>query len=279
MINKLRVDILKASEEIAKKIRYEEKEHKYFRISDNKLLGGISSISELAKSKDSGDYLSQWKVNEALEYLRKLMVGEKMINCAYLIQEFKNAKYAFKNKSKEATDIGTKIHNILEDYIRCKLSNKEYVWVEYKITNVFKSDFLKWEKDNKVEWIATELLVGDPDNLEIAGRLDALAIVNGKLTIVDFKVANTISPNYYIQLSGYQVCLFAMGINIEDRLIMRLPKTFKRSVWINGDYRMVDNKLEIIRPPTNIEHDIKTFKNLRCAYKWLNQKILNNYEN
>lgn len=259
-----------------------EHPHEYTRRDTGKLLAGVSSVADLAKSKDSGNWLAQWKVNEALEYINDHVgdfTGSGGECTAFYTQPFedvlKDAKYAHKVKGKEATDIGTGIHAILEDYVSSQIDGSKIIILDNDITKLFKDDLLKWETDNDVHWLASELLVGDLEN-DVAGRLDGLAMVNGKLTIIDFKAANSVPPNYYIQLAGYALCLEAMGINAEDRIILRLPKTQKRKVWNEEfkKYNMVDNKIEFIRPPTNYDFDKECFISCRNMYRWLNQSIL-----
>lgn len=279
------MNIQEISKELESKIRYEDNGHKYFRVDSGKLLAGVSSVSSLVKSKDSDGFLAQWKVNECIEYIKSHSelgikdVGDET-ETTYEISEseLKNSKYAHKEKGKEATDIGTRIHEILEGLVNARIEGKEYKYVKDDIIDLFIKDFLVWEKANQVEWLASELLVGDLEN-DVAGRLDGLAMVNGKLTIIDFKAANSVPSNYFIQLSGYALCLKAMGIEVEDRIIIRLPKTPKRKVWVEEKkrYEMQTNKIEFITPPTNWNFDQKCFIHAREVYKWVNYAENNKY--
>lgn len=275
-----------AIEKLNKEIRYEdtkENPHSYFRIDNGKLLAGVSSISSLAKTKDSDGFLAQWKVNEALDYIREnckkifreVPDGEEPVDYFYEVDEecLGNAKYAHKEKGKEATDVGTQIHELLEGYVDKRIKGLSVLFPCTETTKLFVEDLVSWEKENNVEWLASELLVGDLEN-DVAGRLDGLAMVNGELTIIDFKVANTIPPYYYIQLAGYASCLKSMGIDVKNRLIMRLPKTPKRRVWVDGKYQTIDNKFEIIKPKTDYGFDQECFLHCREMYRWLNQKNL-----
>jgi hypothetical protein len=268
---------------VENQIKYNKADHSYIRKSDGKLLAGVSSVSDLGKSKESGGYLKQWAVNETIKYIKDSSIrfvgyGESSGKSEKeFLKVLKEAKYIYKEIGKDAMDIGTYFHDYLERYIKSKLNKtafKEPIEND-SLKGAFK-DFQKWELDNAVEWVASELLVGDPIKLELAGRLDALAYVNGVLTIIDFKVANSISPTYYLQTAGYWLCLEAMGCEIGDRLIIRLPKTKKKKVWENDEYKMVDNKIEFLKIPTEIEFDKKTFINLREGYRWINQQILKN---
>lgn len=286
MIDKIK----EASKKLETLVKYQdtpEHPHEYSRLDNGKLLAGVSTIADIAKSKDSGGFLAQWKVNEAIEYIKEKSETSNAYggnfdgegDLYYIVSEehLKYAKYAHKAKGKEATDIGTEIHSILQKYVEQQISRKEISEIEKTdITNLFLEDFGKWETENKVEWLASELLVADLEN-DVAGRLDGLAIVNGKITIIDFKAANSIPPSYFIQLAGYASCLNAMGIDVEDRIIIRLPKTEKRKVWKDDikQYKMEDNKIEFIRPPTDWSFDKEVFLHCRQIVRWLNQKSIN----
>lgn len=281
MKNKIKLAI----EKLNKEIRYEdtkENPHSYFRIDNGKLLAGVSSISSLAKTKDADGFLAQWKVNEAIDYIRenckkipREVPSDEEGDYFYEVEEecLLEAKYAYKDKGKEATDIGTQIHELLENHVNQRILGKQSIFPYTEITKLFVDELINWEKENNVQWIASEMLVGDLKN-DIAGRLDGLALVNGKLTIIDFKVANNIPSYYYVQLAGYHSCLKAMGIDTEDRIIMRLPKTPKRKVWVDGKYQTIENKFEIIKPKTDYEFDQECFLHCREMYRWLNQKNL-----
>ena len=277
MIDKIK----EASQKLELLVRYQdtpEHPHEYSRIDNGKLLAGVSTIADIAKSKDSGGFLAQWKVNEAIGYVLDNWKTDVGYNEEDIKQILKDAKYAHKVKGKEATDIGTEIHALLEEYVNHRIKGEEVVLcADNEITNLlFADDFLKWETDNKVEWLASELLVADLEN-DVAGRLDGLAMVNGKLSIIDFKAANSVPPSYFIQLVGYASCLKAMGIDVEDRIIIRLPKTEKRKVWKDDikQYKMEENKIEFIRPPTSWAFDKEVFLHCRQIIKWLNQKVIN----
>lgn len=239
-----------------KNIDYDPTNHRYTRASDGKLLAGVSSVSELVGGKDKNSALMQWAVNEAIDWVREHGDEE---------DELQNAKYAYKNKSGEAKDIGTDLHKILEEYI----SDGTKPVLEGFQKRAF-DQFLGWEKG--IEWLATEVLVGDAEELECAGRLDAIARIDGKLALVDFKVANTIGDSYFIQTAGYAELLRRMGIDIERRIILRLPKTEKRKVWTDGKPSFIENNLEAIEVKTPLEWEVEIFIKAREIYKYINRQ-------
>lgn len=245
---------------------YNELNHTYIRKSDGKLLAGVSSVSDFASNSQKVNALMNWAVKESLSVMREGFDSVKTKEDLALLLE--KARTAHSKKSTEAKETGTDVHALIEMIIKGKPLLEE----EENLRAI--KQFRAWEKLIKVSWEASELLVGDTEDLECAGRLDALATINGKLTLIDFKVANALYPSYYLQTAGYGLLLEKMGVQIVDRLILRLPKTEKRKVWIVDGYKMVDNNLEAVRVPTDYEFDKKTFRYARELSRWFNQQTL-----
>jgi hypothetical protein len=249
-------------------ISYDDKTHSYTHSITGKLLAGVSSVSELVGGKDKSNALLQWASNEACDYVRT-----NLIDLSKKDEVLAEAKYAYKNKSTEAKAIGTDVHAILQNIVEARISNRDVDISDNEIGLRSIQQFLEWEKEKKVKWIASELLVGDAEELECAGRLDALAEIDGKITLIDFKVANHIGMSYYIQTAGYSELLRRMGVIVEQRIILRLPKTEKRKVWNGKGYNMVENNLEAIIVPTPLQWDTEVFIKAREIYKYINANI------
>jgi hypothetical protein len=216
-------------------------------------------------------YLVQWAASECGKAIRERWLPGQMYGQEQIDAAIKESKVMHRTKSKEAQDIGTRIHALIEDHINGKEPPADLGPVEFRALG----EFCKWEKDNNVEWLATEIMVANEDD-EFAGRLDALAMMSGKKTIVDFKVAKTISDSYFLQTAGYWSCLNWMGWQAEDRIIVRIPKTEMQEVWNKKTRRhdVLPNNLEIVRVPTELAFDLATFLHLRQVMKWTNQQIL-----
>ena len=61
-----------------------------------------------------------------------------------------------------------------------------------------------------------------------AGTMDLLAVVNGKLTILDWKTSKALHPEYKLQVAAYAKALLEMGHgDVEQMIIVRLPKTIE----------------------------------------------------
>ena len=149
----------------------------------------------------------------------KLMKGKEYL--AFL----KDAKGAFRRKTKEAGESGTMAHDYIKNYICGKRQPEDLVLKinkDEKAKNSIKS-FKKWGGEHKVEWVASELVVGSEIN-EFGGTLDAIAYVDNIPSLIDFKTSNQISPDYFLQTAAYQIALEEMGFTPLQRIILRIPK-------------------------------------------------------
>lgn len=113
-----------------------------------------------------------------------------------------------------ACEIGTTVHEILDEYLTSKyLDNKSFhvnyddFYDEYKssIYNCFEN-FKLWEKNLANYGASIEELVG----LEIpvtcpwfGGTIDGIVKINGAYYIIDFKTSKQISSSYLVQASAY----------------------------------------------------------------------------
>lgn len=249
--------------------------HEYRRGSDGKLFAGVSSISGILDKP----YLKQWAVNLAVDYLQ-----ERSEDSTDLISEkdFDIARKIHIKRLKDAGNIGTDIHKFLERHVDASIKKTDlpiYFPSNYSknesITDKWYTDFLDWEHHNNVKWLYSELLVADM-MYDYAGRLDAIAEVNGYITLIDFKTSSKISKEYYLQTAGYQNAIESMGGKIQKRLIIRIPKTETHKVYDRKTrkYSEERNELEFHYVPTDYSFDRDTFLSMRDVYRWMNQDKL-----
>lgn len=196
---------------------------RHYESSDGTWLNGVTTICDMFPK-----FLLPWatKVNAdwASEQIRKVELD--------IFGDFKKVYEIIEKSKKQYEEIrdsaagkGTSAHSLISDYIMGKLV--EIKNADDNVKNCF-DEFLKWEKQNKVKWLASELQVCNLD-LGIAGTFDAIAEINGVLTLVDFKTNKRIYPqSMYSQTAAYLWCL---EYQLEDqtqlpkeRMILRLPK-------------------------------------------------------
>ena len=111
------------------------------------------------------------------------------------------AKKEYRNVSDEAKDIGSEIHNIIEQYIK---SGRDAVGdMRDEVENAFIA-FLEWEEMFIDKWIESEKNVFDPD-ICYAGTMDAIAqFKDGRIVAIDFKSSKGFYDGYDMQIAAYR---------------------------------------------------------------------------
>jgi hypothetical protein len=267
--------------DMMKKVKFidEGRQHRYETI-DGVWLQGVSTVSSIVPK----DWLSAWGAKEAVKALgysdyndTKLAeeVLEKIKACK-TIEEYiailKEAKGASARKSKEALVDGTKGHKWLEDYVKAKIRNTELPEIPTDFLERPIKQFIEWAESNVKQWILSEALVAYPEK-EYAGTLDGMAIMkDDKLALIDFKFASHISEDYYLQTAGYQAAFEPYGINIDERIIVRLPKTLTKEEYDEKErkYKIIDNNIEVEKVANPYEFDRDTFFHCLPVKKWIN---------
>lgn len=159
----------------------------------------------------------------------------------------KNAKGAFRRKTKEAAESGTIAHDYIENHICERKQPKELILKinkDEKAKNSIKA-FDKWEKEHKVEWLASELVIGSELH-EFGGTLDGIAYVDAIPTLIDFKTSQQISEDYFLQTAAYSIALEEMGLKTLQRIILRIPKDGSEFETLTLQNNLEDgNRLEL----------------------------------
>ena len=114
------------------------------------------------------------------------------------------AKKAHRVKKKEAADIGTQVHDAIQNFFEsgCKMTvdevtdNTETQQIKQGFNN-----FMQWTFDHDVEVLAWEQVATDGELF--AGRYDLLAKIDGILTLCDFKTSKAIYEEYFLQVHAY----------------------------------------------------------------------------
>ena len=110
------------------------------------------------------------------------------------------AKSEYRKLKQEAADIGAEAHEWVHSWI---LGKKPTMPENEKVVNAITA-FLKFQKEHKAKWIETERVIYSK-KWNFAGRLDAVAIIDGKLALPDFKSSSGIYPEMRFQVAGYAI--------------------------------------------------------------------------
>ena len=285
--------IQEAAQEMVKDVSFDDEKHIYTRTSDGQWLQGVSTVSSIVPknwlpawgAKEAVKFLGysdyEGDTEKAIEMLNKIAELENNVDDDGVItktkeQKFiellKEAKGASFRKSKEALIDGSAGHEWLEIYVKARINGSEIPALpEGNLLRPIQQ-FLEWEKENIAYWILSEQLVANPEHL-YAGTLDAVAMMTSdKLALIDFKFSSHISEDYYLQTAGYQFCFEKYGISIDERTIIRLPKTLEKEEWDKEErkYKKVKNDIEIFVVPTPYENDVRVFLHCLPLKGWIN---------
>ncbi len=153
-------------------------------------------LSELSKPA-----LTQWAANCAADYIRDHIDDILQPDGPHAIDGMLNgARYAYKDASAKALEVGTLVHRAIERHI--KYGEDIQGQLPDEAANGFLA-FLDWEQKNSVEWLRSEVTVCNP-RCGYAGTADAIARINGSLYILDFKTSKAIYDEYRYQLAAYR---------------------------------------------------------------------------
>ena len=100
----------------------------------------------------------------------------------------------------EALEIGNYTHEWIENYI--DTGSKGWIGEEHPTSGPSIKAFLAWEKKYKPKWIDAERKVYC-DKYKYAGTVDAVAKINGRVCVIDFKTSKKIYKPYHLQVTAY----------------------------------------------------------------------------
>ena len=131
---------------------------------------------------------------------------------------------AHKQISHRAQTIGLEVHKWIELYIKVKMIDGETATEYPEAVKIPMQNFHDWVESREIEWLACEKKVYSR-SWEYAGTIDALAKINGKLCVIDFKTSAKIYKEYYLQVSAYCNAIGEMMGNLPKLgMIVRLDK-------------------------------------------------------
>lgn len=129
---------------------------------------------------------------------------------------------------KQAAERGTSVHNSIKDFIRYGINTVNEDFAGYM------DAFETWWDKAKPEAIGTEVRIYHKI-MRYAGTLDLIAMIDGKVTLVDYKTTSrVISKNCRVQLEGYSLALASHGIEVEQKAILHLTKDGAFKWWTFG---------------------------------------------
>ena len=230
-------------------LEFDEPTHTYTYLGQ--LLPGVTTITGVRQK----EFLKWWTVKMAVEYLKEKQDEIKKATPEQFLDILGEAKRAHVRSADTAKDYGKEAHEWIEVYIKSRILDRDMTGEIPQADEVLNAinAFLGWERAHEVRWLASEVVIASVKH-QFAGTLDALAEVDGKLSLVDFKTSNQIGDDYFLQTAGYQIALEELGVIPEQRIIVRIPKS-------GAD-------CEAMVVPTPFEFDKETFLHCREVHRW-----------
>ena len=166
------------------------------------MINGIEypSVTEILDITTPPAGLMYWALDEMGNSIKENCVVSKDGYYNVHISDLEIAKKAHKEIKEEAADIGTEVHHLIERYIK---NGDEVRKMELR-DEVMKAmcAFWDWEALHNVKWLESEMTIVDPE-LGYAGTLDAIALVDGFITVIDFKSSKKFYKKNYTQCVAY----------------------------------------------------------------------------
>jgi len=237
-------------------IEFNSKKHEY--ILDNLPLIGTTTIIGMKKK----DFLMYWTVKEMYKYLKTNWKLSKKYTGDEKEELLMSGKTAWTRKKDKALDSGTIAHDMIDDSIRSGEREDPEEIENEEVRNAYQA-FIDWEKEHKIEYLASEIIVGSRKNW-VAGTIDAVAMVDDRLEVLDWKTSNQLSEDVFLQTASYRMCLEEGGVEGEiGRRCVRFDKK--------------GNGFEDYVIPSDYNKDIRTFLSLLTTYRW--DRDINEYKN
>jgi hypothetical protein len=178
-----------------------------------------ASVTTICKdSTNSSGPLMQWAANMVVEWIRQncpTRVIDEQEGPFYSAfeDELNKARFNYKDVSQEALDVGSAVHDAIEQYLK---TGKEPKIENDQVLAGFVA-FLEFKDEHKLKPIALEQVVYGE---WFGGRVDYYGMFDGKKYVIDWKSSRAIYPEMRYQTAAYRSC-FAEA---EGNGILRLDK-------------------------------------------------------
>jgi len=253
--------------------------HRYS-IEDRGVKVKPSSVTGIIGRKDKSSALILWATRLCGQHILDTLAENGEVTKEDVIA----AVNLHQQKKEEAGDIGSKMHDWCEKFVKYKLKElsapPELPEDPQILLGV--NSFLEWYNNNDVEFLFSERFVYSR-MYRYVGKADLGAIVNGKKAIIDFKSANGLYPEVGMQLAAYAEAIEeedGHGEPFETRIAIRLAKETEEE-WNNRHLKNNTFKKNPVSPPKydpfetlefsddDRSFDFSTFLNLQGVDEWI----------
>lgn len=146
-------------------------------------------------------FLVGWASNMAADFVASNLEAGKVYDEMELINIIDGARKAHYMKKKSAGDVGTLVHNFLEQYI----TGQNPSTLVHEEARKAADRFMSWVNVNKVKFRLNEQQIYSRKH-GYAGTLDFVCEIDGKLWLGDIKTSNRIyKVEYGAQMAAYRM--------------------------------------------------------------------------
>lgn len=197
---------------------YDGQEIIFFPNSHQYKLNGVnlSSPSAIVGKLDKSNQLISWVKKEAEAKADEVFLETETYSKFAIMELVRISLNAHLEKLNKAKDVGQEVHDFAENYAYLqvmgeKLPTKEEIelYEDNEQIRQGKVAFLDFIHTYKVEFINVEQFVFSKTTLKtpFVGKFDALAVINGKRCLIDWKSSKGVYTSQKYQLAGYDLAL------------------------------------------------------------------------
>ena len=184
-------------------------------------------------------HLTDWAVAEGADFFKASLEpyrlapteesGTFMLPAKVVTHIHKGIQTAYKAIGREAAEIGTIVHNWIESAIDFKMNGGPMPKVPKgtEIGNCVKA-YKAWSRERNPEWLSSEQKIYYHDASGVncyAGTVDATAMIDGKLCVIDFKTSKKIYKPYHLQVAAYAHAIATQDeIDTPMAMVLRFDK-------------------------------------------------------
>ena len=210
-------------------LEYDDAKHSY--VVDGNKIPSVTKVIDSCFPK----YLVDWAVQESASFFLQSVEPYRRVDPATFFIPFKVVEHihegiltASKTISEHAADIGSTVHDWISQGIRYKMGHTKLPAMpdEDEAVNCVEA-FRDWAVGKNINWISTDQKIyyhSDVVSERFAGTVDAVAEINGKEYVIDFKTSKKIYKPYHLQVAAYAKAIGKMYDTKPWGLILRLDK-------------------------------------------------------
>jgi len=186
------------------KVVFYPNSHRYKILGERKYLISVTGCTGII---DKSRPLMIWATRLAGDHMKNFvrLSPKKDIPRELVESEIDIAVNAYKAKQEEALSIGTEVHEWVSKYILFRLMKGKTPSIpKKKAVQAGITAFLKWFNGSEVIFYESERLVYSRRH-GFVGMADAVAMVNGDLTVLEFKTSKDIYTEHFLQAEAYRM--------------------------------------------------------------------------